>query len=161
MARHLNDCKYPAVSRSHMLRSLIKRDSLWLGSCPAVNISTKIFSSVAINKAGKQPDIKFWGIQWFHPYRCWHRCCVSIQGLHPSKDLVFVVFEGESFRETLLTSSAVVKCDGLAFGAFPGCVTRCFTLTSWFLPPRPAKVTICATRCHHFLSFFILFWAYK
>ena len=34
-------------------------------------------------------------------------CCVSIQGLHPSKDSAFVVFEGESFRETLLTSSAV------------------------------------------------------
>ena len=65
-------------------------------------------------------------------------CCFSILGLRPLKDLVFVVFEGESFRETLLTSSAVVKCDGLALGAFPGCVTRCFTLTSQFLPPRPA-----------------------
>ena len=30
-------------------------------------------------------------------------CRVLIQGLHPSK-----VFEGESFRETLLTASAVV-----------------------------------------------------
>ena len=49
-------------------------------------------------------------------------------------------FEGESFRETLFTSSAVLKCDGRAFGTFPGCVTRCFTLTSWFLP-------IYATRC--------------
>ena len=83
-------------------------------------------------------------------------CCVSVQGLHPSKDPAFGVFEGESFRETLLTSSAVVKCDGLAFGAFPGCVTRCFTLTSRFLPPRPAKVTIYSTRCRHFLSFFLL-----
>ena len=55
--------------------------------------------------------------------------------------------------ETLLTWSAVVKCDGLAFGAFPGCVTRCFTLTSRFLPPRPAKVTIYATRCRHFSVF--------
>ena len=64
-------------------------------------------------------------------------------------------FEGESFRETSLTSSAVVKCDGLAFGAFPGCVTRCFTLTSRFLPPR--KVTIYAARCQHFLSVFLLF----
>ena len=36
-------------------------------------------------------------------------CCVSVQGLHPLKDSVFPVFEGESFRETLLTSSAVVK----------------------------------------------------
>ena len=34
--------------------------------------------------------------------------------------------------ETLLTWSAVVKWDGLAFGAFPGCVTRCFTLTFFF-----------------------------
>ena len=84
-------------------------------------------------------------------------CCVSIQGLHPSKDPAFEVFEGESFRETLLTASAVVKWDCLAFGAFPGCVTRCFTLTSRFLPPRPAKVTIYATRCRHFLSFFLLF----
>ena len=75
----------------------------------------------------------------------------------PLKDSACVVFEGESFRETSLTSSAVVKCDGLAFGAFPGCVTRCFTLTSRFLPPRPAKVTIYATRCRHFLSFFLLF----
>ena len=56
--------------------------------------------------------------------------------------------------ETLLTWSAVVKCDGLDFGAFPGCVIRCFTLTSWFLPPRPARVTIYTTRCHHLLSFF-------
>ena len=63
--------------------------------------------------------------------------------------------------ETLLTWSAVVKCDGRAFGAFPGCVTRCFTLTSRFLPPRPAKVTIYATRCRHFLSFFLLFRACK
>ena len=42
-------------------------------------------------------------------------CCVSVQGLRPLKDS---------------TSSAVVKCVGLSFGAFPGCVTRCFTLTS-------------------------------
>ena len=74
----------------------------------------------------------------------WISCCVSVQGLHPSKDSAFAAFEGESFRETLLTWSAVVKCDGLAFGAFPGCITRCFTLTSRFLPPRPAKVTIYA-----------------
>ena len=67
------------------------------------------------------------------------------------------VFKGESFRETLLTSSAIVKCDGLAFGAFPGCVTRCFTLKSRFLTTRPAKVTIYATWCQHFLSFFLLF----
>ena len=57
--------------------------------------------------------------------------------------------------ETLLTASAVVKWDGLAFGAFPSCVTRCFTLTSRFLPPRPVKVTIYAARCRHFL--FLLF----
>ena len=73
-------------------------------------------------------------------------CCVSVQGLHPEK---------------LLTSSAVVKCDGRAFGAFPGCVTRCFTLTSRFLQPRPAKVTICTTWCRYFLSFFLLFRARK
>ena len=40
-----------------------------------------------------------------------------------------------------------------AFGAFPGCVT----LTWWFLPPRPTKVMIYATRCRHFLSFFFIF----
>ena len=60
-----------------------------------------------------------------------HTCCVSVQGLHPLKDPTFAVFEGESFRETLLTSR--------------------------FLPLRPAKVTIYATRCRHFLSFFLLF----
>ena len=60
-------------------------------------------------------------------------------GLHPLKDSAFVVFEGESFRETSLTSSAVVKCDG----------------------HRPAKVTIYATQCRHFLSFFLLFRARK
>ena len=27
-------------------------------------------------------------------------CCVSIQGLHPSKDPAFAAFEGESFTET-------------------------------------------------------------
>ena len=48
---------------------------------------------------------------------------ICVQGLRPLKDSVFEVFEGESFRETLLTSSAVIKWDGLAFGAFPGCVT--------------------------------------
>ena len=74
--------------------------------------------------------------------------CVSVQGLHPSKvtnkfprlrDIkgflilrTFAVFKGESFRETLLTLSAIVKCDGLAFGAFLGCITSCFTLTSQF-----------------------------
>ena len=63
--------------------------------------------------------------------------------------------------ETLLTSSAVVKWDGRDFGAFPGCITKCFTLTSWFLLPRPAKVTIYATRCRHFLGFFLLLRAYK
>ena len=41
----------------------------------------------------------------------------------------FAVFEGESFRETLLTLIIVVTWDGLAFRAFPGCVTSCFTLT--------------------------------
>ena len=79
---------------------------------------------------------------------CWQSvfdiCCVSIQALHP-KDPAFEVFEGESFWETLFTTSAVVKWDGLAFGAFPGCVTRCFTHKSHkFLPPRPGKVTIYA-----------------
>ena len=44
--------------------------------------------------------------------------------------------------EALLTSPAV----SLAFGAFPGCFTRCFTLTSRFLPPRPTRVTIYTTR---------------
>ena len=34
-------------------------------------------------------------------------CCVSIQGPHPSKDPAFVVFEGESFGETMLTSSSI------------------------------------------------------
>ena len=43
----------------------------------------------------------------------------------------------------------------------PGCVTRCFTLTSWFLPLRPTTVTIYATWCRHFLSFFLLFWVRK
>ena len=38
-----------------------------------------------------------------------HRFCVSIQGLHPLKDSAFVVSDGESFRETLLTTSVVVK----------------------------------------------------
>ena len=84
-------------------------------------------------------------------------CCVSIQGLHPLKDPAFEVIEGESFGETLLTASAAVKRDGLAFGAFPGCVTRCFTHMSRFLPPRPEKVTIYAMRCLHFLSFFLFY----
>ena len=57
--------------------------------------------------------------------------------------------------ETLLTASVVVKWDGLAFGALPGCVTRCFTLTSRFLLPRPAKVMIYFMRRRHFLCFFL------
>ena len=92
-------------------------------------------------------------------YKIQHEsCCVSVQGLHPLKDSAFVVLDLESFKETLLT---VVKCDGLAFGAFPGCVTRCFTLTWRFLLPRHAKVTIYTTRCRHFPSFFLLFRARK
>ena len=71
-----------------------------------------------------------------------HNCSVSIQGLHPLKDLALAVFKGETFGETLLTVSTIVIWDGLAIGAFPGCVTGCFTLTSRFLPPRPTKVTI-------------------
>ena len=59
-------------------------------------------------------------------------CCVSIQGLHPSKDPAFEDFEGESLGGTLLTASTIVKRDGLDFEAFPGCVTRCFTLMSFF-----------------------------
>ena len=47
----------------------------------------------------------------------------------------------------------LVKWDGLAFGAFPGCVTRCFTLTSQLLPTRPVKVTVYANFCLSF-SFF-------
>ena len=84
-----------------------------------------------------------------------------IQGLYPSKDPAFEAFEGESFGETLLTMSAIVKWNDLAFGAFPGCVTRCFTLMSRLLPPRPAKMAIYAMRCRHFLSFFLLFWVRK
>ena len=68
-------------------------------------------------------------------------CCVSVQGLHSSGDSAFEVFEGESSGETLFTASAIVKWDGLAFGAFPGCVTRCITLMSRFLLPRSTKVT--------------------
>ena len=78
----------------------------------------------------------------------------SQQDLHLSKDQVF---EGESLRETLLTASAVVKCDSLAFGAFPGCITGVFT----FLPPRSVKVTIYATQCRLLLPFFLLFQARK
>ena len=80
--------------------------------------------------------------------------CVPIQGLHPSKDSSFVIFEGESFRETLLTVSTVVKWSSVVFGAFPGCITRCFTLTSRFLLPSPVKVRIYVTRRRHFLSIF-------
>ena len=32
---------------------------------------------------------------------------------------------------------------------------------SWFLPPRPTKVTIYTTLCRHFLSFFLIFRAHK
>ena len=85
----------------------------------------------------------------------------SVQGLHPLKDSPSKTTKAESFRKTLLTSSAGVKCDGLAFGAFPGCVSRYFTLTSRFLPPRPVKVANYTTWCRHFLSFFLLFWAHK
>ena len=73
----------------------------------------------------------------------------------------FAVVEGKSLGETLLTESAIVKWDGPVFGALPGCVTRCFTLTSWFLMPWPANVMIYVTRCRHFISFFFLFRASK
>ena len=57
-------------------------------------------------------------------------------------------------RRRVLLVNHVSRCwDGLVSGAFPGCVTRCFSLTSRFLPPRPAKVTIYVTQCRHFLSF--------
>ena len=95
-------------------------------------------------------------------YGAENRCfCVTVQGLRPLKDSVFVVFWRRVLQRDLVNSSAVVKCDGLASGAFPGCVTRCFTLTSRFLPSRPEKVTIYVTRCRQFLSFFLLFWVHK
>ena len=75
-------------------------------------------------------------------------CCVSIQGLHPSKDPAFAVF-----GENLLTALTVVKWDGLAFWSI--------SWMSRFLLPRRAKLTIYATRCQHFLSFFLLFRARK
>ena len=82
-------------------------------------------------------------------------CLVSVDVFKLSVFFFFFFF----FFFFLLTWSAVVKCDGLAFGAFPGCVTRCFTLTSRFLPPRPAKVY--TTQCRHFVSFFLIFRACK
>ena len=54
-----------------------------------------------VNYLNKQNSLVSWGI-----------CCVSVQGLHPLKDSAFVVFEGESFRETLIMS-AIVTCDCL------------------------------------------------
>ena len=54
----------------------------------------------------------------------------------------------------MLTASNVVKWGGLAFGALPGRVAGCFTLTSRFLPARSAKVTIYATQISPF-SFFL------
>ena len=66
-------------------------------------------------------------------------CYVSIQGLHPSKDPAFAVFESESFRKTSKTLSTFVKWDGLAFSAFAGCVTSCC--------PYP-YITIFATHTH-------------
>ena len=80
----------------------------------------------------------------------WHMLCLSSRSAS-SEGPGTLWSTKASPSETLLTSSAVVKWDGLVFGAFPGCVTRCFTLTSRF-----AKVTICATQCRHFLSFFLL-----
>ena len=87
-------------------------------------------------------DSDIWTLLLLHCY------CASVQGLHPLKDSAFLVLQGEP---------AAVKCDVLAFGAFPGWVTRCFTLTLQFLSPRPAKATIYATRCRHFLSLFLSF----
>lgn len=60
--------------------------------------------------------------------------CDPIQGPHPSKDPAFVA--SLSFRETLLTASAVVKWDGVAFGTFPGYGTRCFLLFLFFRAHR-------------------------
>ena len=54
-------------------------------------------------------------------------CCVSVQGLRPLKDSAFAVFEGESFRETLLTRQPLLN--GMIY----------------------------ATRCRHFLSFVLFF----
>ena len=50
----------------------------------------------------------FWCYHIYVLY-CRDICCVSVQGLHPSKDPAYAVFEGESFGETLLTASTVVK----------------------------------------------------
>ena len=80
---------------------------------------------------------------WSAPCRClrwdygtWERergrnmLCLSSGAASFEGPRAFAVFEGESFGETLLTVSTVVKRDSLVFGALPGCVTRCFTLTS-------------------------------
>ena len=68
----------------------------------------------------------------------------SIPSLHPLKDPTFVLYKGESFGKTLLTSSAVVKWDGLAF---------CLIFTSRFLPPRSTKMTIYITCLSEGLAF--------
>ena len=39
-------------------------------------------------------------------------------------------------QRDLVNLSAVVNWDGLVFGAFPGCITGCFTLMSWFLATK-------------------------
>ena len=93
---------------------------------------------------------------------CTKKGCIQVQGRPASSEGLGSLWSVKaSPSETLLTWSAVVKCDGPACAAFPGCITRCFTLTSQFLPPRPMKVTIYATWCRHFLSFFLLFRAHK
>ena len=77
--------------------------------------------------------------------RCDTRC-VSVQGLHPSKDPAFAVSKGESFGETLLTASTIVKWDGLAFGSFPGLRHQmfypCVMISAAHAQSTPRDVTI-------------------
>ena len=95
--------------------------------------------------------------------------CVSIYWLGSNKHFLLIQAKVKQLQHSTLLLCLNSECAsfegpslwGLAFGAFPGFVTRCFTLTSRFLLPRPAKVTIYATRCRHFLSFFLLFRGHK
>ena len=61
-------------------------------------------------------------------WKWWHRLHPNFEGQFEDwRDATFAAFEGRG---------NIFKWDVLAFGTSSGCGTRCFTLTSRFVPPK-------------------------
>ena len=129
-------------------------------------VMTELLTMLSVTSEGSSVDITYWFVQLHdsvvNSLHWRHSCRVPIQGLHPSKDLAFEVFEGESERPWR-AASTIVKWDGLTLGAFPVCVTRC---SHPYVTISAAQAGESINLCHAMLPFsfflsFFLFPAHK